>query len=174
MCSSDPLKIILSILLLFLPTSALAEDTYKFQRMWPTLQQPWYFSQPTGVSVDSAGHVYVLEESGHRVQKFTSDGHFVSHFGGYGSGDGQFNLPTGMGVDSFGFVYVTEFVNNHRIQKFSPDGEFLRKWGRYGISTIPAFLRFCWFSKIEHCSLLHDRKNKVNGLITLDDLHGLI
>ncbi|MBI5195589.1 MAG: hypothetical protein HZA10_04635, partial [Nitrospirae bacterium] len=82
--------------------------------------QFWY---PESVTVDSLGNVYVTDFYNHRIQKFTSDGVFITKWGSYGSGDGQFNNPSGVAVDSSGNVYVTELGNN-RIQKFVyPDND---------------------------------------------------
>jgi len=36
------------------------EVTYRFERMWPTLQQPWYFWSPRDAACDSSGNVYVV------------------------------------------------------------------------------------------------------------------
>src|SRR4051812_6490675 len=52
---------------------------------------------------------------------------YVTQWGGYGSGDGQFILPAGVATDSAGYVYVVD-QNNNRIQKFSSSGTFLAKW----------------------------------------------
>ena len=71
-----------------------------------------------GVVVASDGSVYVAESEGNRIQKFTSEGVFVSKWGTQGEGDGQFSYPTGIVVASDGSVYVTDWYN-HRIQKFS-------------------------------------------------------
>ncbi len=49
------------ISLILIPATASAEDTYRFQRMWPTLHQPWYFSSPYGIAVDGNGNVYVAD-----------------------------------------------------------------------------------------------------------------
>ena len=43
---------LLFVILMFLPTYAQSEETYRFEQMWPTLNQPWYFYQPLGVAVD--------------------------------------------------------------------------------------------------------------------------
>lgn len=47
--------------LFFLSTSASSEETYVFERMWPTLQQPWYFYLPHGLATDSSGNIYVAD-----------------------------------------------------------------------------------------------------------------
>ena len=56
---------------------------------------------------------------------------FVTKWGNFGSGDGQFSVPYGVVVDTSGNVYVTEIENN-RIQKFNSSGTFLAKWGTQG------------------------------------------
>ncbi|NIN92136.1 hypothetical protein GTO36_03940, partial [bacterium] len=66
-----------------------------------------------------------------RIQKFTSDGTFVTKWGSYGTGDGQFEEPYDVAVDSSGYVYVADCFN-HRIQKFTSDGTFVTKFGSYG------------------------------------------
>ncbi len=87
------------------------------------------FSNPGAVAVDGSGNVYVADSGffdydeenpgGHRVQKFTSTGTFVTTWGTVGGGNGQFYLPRGVAVDSSGKVYVAE-VANHRVQRFRP------------------------------------------------------
>jgi len=51
------------------------------------------------------------------VQKFDSNGNFVTKWGSEGGGHGEFNEPGGIAVDSSGFIYVAD-TNNNRIQKF--------------------------------------------------------
>jgi sugar lactone lactonase YvrE len=89
------------------------------------------FNAPRGITTDSSGNVYVADTLNHRIQKFTSDGTFMSKWGSYGKGNGQFNTPYGVAVDSSGNVYVADNLNN-RIQKFSSTGTFSGSWGIYG------------------------------------------
>jgi hypothetical protein len=132
----------LLIVLLCVPTISLSEEIYKFERMWPTLQQPWYFSDPYAVVADKDGNIYVADTYNHRIQKFTSNGQFVTKWGSYGSGDGQFYAPHGIAVDGNGDVYVVD-TYNHRIQKFTSDGQFVTKWGTQGSGNGQLYTPYC-------------------------------
>jgi len=72
---------------------------------------------PYGVDVDASGAVHVADNANHRVQRFESDGTFMSKSGAYGTDEGQFSGPFAVAVDAEGNVYVTDHYN-HRLQKF--------------------------------------------------------
>src|SRR5262249_3233603 len=93
-----------------------------------SLMKKWGVHSPIGVAVDSSGNVYVADVDNNRVQKFSSDGSFITKWGSYGTADGQFNLTSRVAVDSSGNVYVA-YVAKNRVQKFSSDGSFITKWG---------------------------------------------
>ncbi len=129
------MMVCMSALFIF-STVALSQETYKFERMFPVLPQPWYFAFPAGVTVDSDGYVYIVDMYAHNIQKFTGDGHFVTKWGGKGEGDGLFKSPTRAAVDNKNkFIYVTDSVNN-RVQKFTLNGAYVTKWTTYGIEGI--------------------------------------
>ena len=120
----------------FLPNFALSEENYRFERMWPTLQQPWYFSEPKDIAVDRSGNIYIVDSGYFRVQKFTVDGKFITNWGSKGSSDGQFgggnwSGPDGIAVNDKYEVFVGD-PYNCRIQKLTKDGKFLLAWGRPG------------------------------------------
>ncbi len=103
-----------------------------------------HFHDPGPVAVDpTSGEVYVND--GHnRIQKFSATGTFVTQWGRYGTGHGQFNHLGYLAVDAAGNVYATD--GDNRIQKFTPTGTFLTQWGTtgtgdgqfYGIAGIAA------------------------------------
>ena len=82
--------LIILITISILPTLASSEEFYKFERMWPTLQQRWYFSKPRDIAVDSDGYVYMADSWNHRIQKFTTDGQFVTKWGKKVGRNGEF------------------------------------------------------------------------------------
>ena len=87
-------------------------------------------NDPRGVAV---GHnvIAVSEFSYHVVKKFTLQGDYLSKFGSYGSGDGQFINPRGLTFNSKGLLYVVDH-SNCRIQLFDNNNNFLFKFGSKG------------------------------------------
>ena len=70
--------------------------------------------------MDSSNNVYVSDfGENNRIQKFDSNGNFLTKWGSTGSGDGQFEEPTSIALDTSGNVYVVE-RGNSRIQVFAP------------------------------------------------------
>ncbi len=101
-----------------------AVKNYICNGLWPSLKNPWYFTHPAGVAVDTWGNLYVVDTGKHRILKFTAGGKFVMGWGSHGSGYGQFLYPTGIATDLYGNVYVAD-TDNHRIQKFDSNGNFI-------------------------------------------------
>lgn len=100
----------------------------------PPLPPGWprcYHLPSGGVAVDEQGHVFVADFNG-RIQKFDSNGKFLTVWGRRGTGDGEFlHSPDGLVVDQEGNVYAVD-GGNYRVQKFDNNGKFLMKWGRQG------------------------------------------
>jgi DNA-binding beta-propeller fold protein YncE len=74
------------------------------------------------------GSFYVADSQNKRIQRFDQDRRFVSAWGGFGTGDGQFAEPVGVALDESGNVYVADDVRSD-VQKFDPDGRFLLAFG---------------------------------------------
>ena len=86
---------------------------------------------PEAVAVDASGDVYVADQLGYVVQKFSAEGQFELAWGSYGGGPGQFGPVGGIAVDAAGDVYVVD-SSHDRIERFGPDGEYLGAWGSRG------------------------------------------
>lgn len=122
----------------------------KFLRSWGE----GLFVQPHGITVTPDGYVYVIEDYGSAVRKFTRDGVHVETVGPSGEdnrsdtgadltiknlyqrlqtirhdGAGPFNHPTSLAVAPNGDRYVADGYGNCKVHCFSPDGELKRSWG---------------------------------------------
>jgi DNA-binding beta-propeller fold protein YncE len=89
------------------------------------------FNAPSGIAVDGAGNVYVIDAGNHRLQKFSESGVFLQQWSGDGTEAGEFSAPIGVAVDSAGFVYVLDRGSN-RVQKYTGAGGFVDEWGSAG------------------------------------------
>jgi sugar lactone lactonase YvrE len=87
------------------------------------------FTDPTGISADLSGNVYVSDDIEHVIRKITADGRVSAFAGsngnaGYIDGAGsiaRFTSPGGLTVDGAGNLYVADAGNN-TIRKITPDG----------------------------------------------------
>jgi sugar lactone lactonase YvrE len=71
------------------------------------------FNNIRQITVDRASNVYVVDSYNNRVQKFDSEGNFITKWGA--------SSPEGVARDIAGNVYVTE-ITNSVIKKFTLDG----------------------------------------------------
>ena len=120
------------VLLPLFSVDALAADEYVCE-VRPVLNQPWYFDNPSAVAIDPQGNVYIADSGNNRIQKFSSSVEFITKWGSWGDGDGQFSYPEGIAIDPQGNVFVVD-TWNYRIQKFNSSGDFITKWGSEGYS----------------------------------------
>jgi hypothetical protein len=63
--------------------------------------------------VDSVGNVYVVNIRNVRVQKFDSNGNFITMWGLLGCKDDQFLIPHDIAMYSEGYIYVTDSCKSH-------------------------------------------------------------
>lgn len=116
------------IFLLFslLSHSIIAEDApqISFEKLWPKLEQPWYFDKPNDIALDNKrGFVYVSNENSRTISKYTYYGEFIKSWVLTSFGEGT--PPAAISVDNDGFVYVAHLYSS-RIQKFDGNGKYIR------------------------------------------------
>lgn len=81
------------------------------------------FNLPHSVWVDKEGRVLVADRENHRIQIFTSDGDYITEWGG-------FLQPTDIWMDSSDTVYISELGN--RVSILTGSGELLARFGSGG------------------------------------------
>jgi DNA-binding beta-propeller fold protein YncE len=117
-------------------TSSDGGQTYTFALKWGVQGSGnGEFESPRGISMDSAGNVYVCDNNNYRIQKFDSAGGYLLQWGSQGSGDDQFVSVSDIAVNlTTNQVYVIDKdVNNvSKIKRFDSDGNFELQWGAPG------------------------------------------
>jgi len=81
-------------------------------------------TQPEGIAVDSAGHIWIADTGNNRIEEFLSTGAFNNQMIGtygccYSAPNTEFNAPQGLAFDSSGDLYIAD-ANNNRIQVYKP------------------------------------------------------
>ena len=95
---------------------------------------------PNGITVDSAGNVYVSATGESKLYKVTPQGVVSTFAGGPGGGskDGvgtaaQFFEPGGLAIDGAGNLYVAD-TRNQQVRKVAPDGTVTTLAGQAGVN----------------------------------------
>jgi sugar lactone lactonase YvrE len=94
------------------------------------------FFGPLGIAVESDDDIVVVDSGNFRIQKFTSNGEFITKWGRYEPGDDQhwhLGSPIDIAVDSNDNNYVTDAKHHHHlVKKFDRTGNFIKQWGLLG------------------------------------------
>ncbi len=112
--------------------SATGGPSFSYSSQWGSYGGP---IMPNGVAVDSSGNVYIADAKNYAIVKLASSGSFVTSWGSYGNGPGQFTNPEGIALDGSGNVYVSDSINNN-IQKFTNTGGFITSWNTWNKTSI--------------------------------------
>jgi DNA-binding beta-propeller fold protein YncE len=75
-----------------------------------------YFSEVSGVALNSKGHVFVLQRGAHPLVEFDQNGNFVRSVG-----EGLFTRPHGLRIDGGDNIWTTD-NDAHFVLKLSPEG----------------------------------------------------
>lgn len=89
---------------------------------------PAQFDKPRGMTLDTAGNLYVADGGNSRIQKFSPQGDYLASFGKAGSSEGDLGEPSGVAVDAEGNLYVTDALNQ-RLIKFDAAGKLIKQFG---------------------------------------------
>jgi RHS repeat-associated protein len=90
--------------------------------------------RPGDVAIDSAGDLWVVDNSNDRVTEFSAQGTVLKEFGSLGSAEGQLDEPSALALNSSGDVWVVD-TGNDRIEEFSGEGKVLKVVGSKGSAT---------------------------------------
>lgn len=86
------------------------------------------FNYPAGITSDSNGYVYIIDEGNYRIKKFNNSGIYERGWGENGTGDVKFERPIDITSNDFG-IFV---LDNYNIQIFDPFGGIKFNWNGFG------------------------------------------
>lgn len=116
-----------------------------------TLVKTWgegTFRRPHGITIGPDDSLYLSDDAGQTVSKYTADGRCLMTLGtpdkpsdtGVVGNDyrtikqaaGPFNYPTNVAIAADGTLFITDGYGNARVHVFTADGKFVRSWGEPG------------------------------------------
>jgi len=86
--------------------------------------------QPTGVAVNSKGHVFVFNKGNRQLMEFDRQGQYLRSLG-----HGLFRDPHGLRIDGEDNIWTTD-LEAHVVLKLSPEGQVLMVLGENGSSGL--------------------------------------
>lgn len=86
--------------------------------------QPGQFNEPSSLTIDPRGFLYVADTGNNRIQKFDSDGNFKKEIGGFGWEKERFDHPTALSARNGLDVFISDHYN-HRIERYDKDLNYL-------------------------------------------------
>lgn len=101
--------------------------------------EPGEFINPTAISVDPKGNVYVADTGNNRIQKLDAYGRVIKFNGGFGWESEQFQRPLDICADNGLDVFVADY-ENRRIERYDKDLNWISSF--YSDATLPEELRF--------------------------------
>ena len=113
----------------FFPNPSAAEETYIYERMWPSLQQPWYFD-PYGIAIDASHNLYLTDSINEKVIKLNSEGQLITEWKS-ADDDGLPWNPSGIAISDDQYVYVAD-KRHSCIKKFTVNAQYISQWGTSG------------------------------------------
>ena len=86
----------------------------------------YMFYRPKDVVKDDQRNIYLLDAGNYRIQKFDSDGKYLTTIGRKGPGPSEFEQPYCLNIDSEDTLYIGDSIGRHIIV-LSPDGKEIRR-----------------------------------------------
>jgi hypothetical protein len=90
--------------------------------------------KPKGITVTSGGDVWVVESGTSEVKEYNESGEYLNkHFGGSGTGEGEFKNPSGIAY-SREHLWVVD-TGNDRVEEFTLGGTYVQSCGSEGTGS---------------------------------------
>ena len=84
---------------------------------------------PSGLALDTAGNIYVVDTLNGRIVKLSPEGEFIRDFANLADTAGSLARPKGVAVDGEGRIFVSDGLQA-AVEVFGPNGDYLGVIGR--------------------------------------------
>jgi hypothetical protein len=95
------------------------------------------FGMITGITTDSEGRIYVLDQQAKKVRAFEADGRFIREMGGEGSGPGEMSQGAAGLLRLAGDTLIVADLFQQRVNLYTPDGTALGSFPMMMVDGVP-------------------------------------
>ena len=96
-----------------------------------------WFSRPHAITIDHEGNVWLVDDTGHQINKMSPDGKYLMQIGDGKEAEAQsgemFNKPTDVAISkTTGDIFISDGYGNSRVHRLDKDGNHILSWGTSG------------------------------------------
>ncbi len=99
-----------------------------------------WFSRPHAITIDHEQNVWLVDDTGHQINKMSESGEYLMQLGSGEPAEAQsgemFNKPTDVAISKkTGDIFISDGYGNSRVHRLDKDGNHIMSWGTSGTDS---------------------------------------